>query len=248
MAGDVRAAVTKQAAASKFASSFVDGYLSPAFGAKSKSEIDLLVFGCLIEAGVIDPNTPIYDIARALNITPARTRSLILNWQLRAASHQADLRPAIANAVKRTHFSKDGTMLAFGIENPLLREDIIARLKRKGVFADTSFQKELVRMPVEAFVEFLDDILDEETKKQVKTTLVNDKQLPNTSFKALAKGVLAKLGEKVAGEAGEEIVGEIVEKASKPAAERAIKFVMGLLAGDARAATRNITKDDFLEE
>jgi hypothetical protein len=173
MAADVKAAITKAAAASKFASLFIDGYLSPAFGAKSKSEIDLLVFGCLIEAGAIDPNTPIYDIARALNITPARTRSLILNWQLRAASHQGDLRPAIANALKRTHFSKDGTMLAFGIENPLLREDIIARLKRKNVFADASFQKELVRMPVEAFVEFLDDVLDEETKKQVKTTLVS---------------------------------------------------------------------------
>jgi hypothetical protein len=35
------------------------------------------------------------------------------------------------------------------------------------------------------FVEFLDEIVDEETKKQVRTTLVKDKQLPDTSFKAL---------------------------------------------------------------
>ena len=46
-------------------------------------------------------------------------------------------------------------------------------------FAFTS--KELVKLPVEAFVEFLDDIVDDDTKKQVKTTLVEDKQLPDKS-------------------------------------------------------------------
>jgi hypothetical protein len=77
---------------------------------------------------------------------------------------------------------------------------------------------------VEAFVEFLDEVVDQETKKEVRTTLVRDKQLPHTSFKALATGILAKLGEKVAGEAGKEIAGEIVGKAAKPAAEKAISF------------------------
>jgi hypothetical protein len=205
------------------------------------------VFGCLAEVGAIDPNAPIYDLARALNITPARTRSLVLNWQLRTAVQQGDLRPAIVDALKKTRFTKDGTLLAFGVENPLLREEVAARLKRKGVFPDASFSKELVKLPVEAFVEFLDDVLDEETKKQVKTTLVRDKHLPDTSFKALATGVLAKLGEKVAGEVGKEIAGGAVGKLGKPAAEKLVNFVMGLVAGNANAATKNITKEDFLE-
>jgi hypothetical protein len=127
----------------------------------------------------------------------------------------------------------------------LLKEEITARLKRKGVFTDASFWKELIKLPVEAFVEFLDDVVDSETKKQVKKTLVEDKQLPDKSFKALATGVLAKLGEKVAGEAGKELAGEIVGNVAKPAAEKAIGFVMGLLTGDAKSATKGITKDDF---
>jgi hypothetical protein len=98
---------------------------------------------------------------------------------------------------------------------------------------------------VEAFVEFLDEVVDQETKKEVRTTLVRDKQLPHTSFKALATGILAKLGEKVAGEAGKEIAGEIVGKAAKPAAEKAISFVAGLLTGNAKDATKNISKDDY---
>ena len=102
-------------------------------------------------------------------------------------------------------------------------------------------------MPVEAFVEFLDDIVDDATKRDVRATLVKDKQLPDTSFKALATGVLAKLGEKVAGEAGKELAGEIVGKAAKPAAERIVGFLTGLLTGDVKSATKNITRDDFID-
>jgi hypothetical protein len=247
MTVDVRAAITKHTAAIKFASSFIDGYLTPAFGARSKSEVDLLVFGCLVESGAVDPATPTYDLSRALNITPARMRSLIFNWQLRSANKEGDLKHAIVDALKKTRYSKDGTLLSFGVESPLLREDIVARLKRKGNFPDASFSKQLVRLPVEAFVEFLDEVLDDDLKKQVLTTLVKDKQLPDTTFKALATGVLARLGEKVAGEVGKDVAGAIVGKAAKPLATKGIGFLMGLLAGDARAATSNITKEDFSE-
>lgn len=234
--------LSKPGITSKFGEMFVEAYISPAFGARSKSEIDLLVFTCLIDAGAIDPDAPIYDIARALNIPPARVRNLILNWQLRSTSQQNDLRDVIVAALKKTRFSGDGKQLTFGVESPLLKEEITARLKRKGVFTDASFSKELVKLPVEAFVEFLDDIVDDETKKQVKTTLVKDKQLPNKSFKALAAGVLGKLGEKVAGEVGEELAGELVASVG----EKAIGFLTGLLTGDPKGATKGITKEDFL--
>jgi hypothetical protein len=247
MADEIKVALSKPGSATKFAVSFVEAYMSPAFGARSKSEIDLLVFTCLVEAKAIDPEAPIYHIARSLSISPARVRSLILNWQLRTTPQQGDLLPAVVGALKKTRFTKDGTMLTFGVESPLLKEEITARLKRKGVFSDASFSKELIRLPVEAFVEFLDDIVDDATKKEVRTTLVKDKQLPDTSFKALATGVLAKLGEKVAGEAGKELAGEIVGKAAKPAAEKVIGFLTGLLTGDAKGATKNIAKDDFID-
>jgi hypothetical protein len=245
MAIDIKATLSKAGNASKFAMAFVAAYMSPAFGARSKSEIDLLVFSCLIEAGAIDPGGSAYDIARALNITPARVRSLILNWQLRSTPPQGDLRDAIVEALKKTRFSTDGTLLTFGVESPLLKEDIVARLKRKGVFPDASFSKELVKLPVDAFVEFLDEIVDDETKKQVTTTLIKDKQLPDTSFKALATGVLVTLGKKAAGEAGGAIAGEFAGKVAKPAAERAVNFLMGLLTGDAKGAARSV-KDDVI--
>jgi hypothetical protein len=243
MAIDIQAVLSKPSNAAKFAAGFVQEYMSPAFGARSKTEIDLLVFSCLIKAGAIDPEAPAYDIARALNITPARVRSLVLNWQLRTTPAQGDLRAAIVDALKRTRFSNDGRLLTFGVESPLLREDITARLKRKGVFPDASFSKELVKLPAEAFVEFLDEIVDDDTKRQVKTTLVKDKQIPDTGFKAIATSLLVKLGKKAAGEAG----GALAEKIAKPAADKAVSFVMGLLTGDVRAATKSLEKDDLIE-
>lgn len=239
---DIKTVLSKPANASKFTSAFITAYMSPAFGARSKTEIDLLVFSCLIEADAIDPQAPEYDIARSLNIAPARVRNLILNWQLRSTRAQEDLRGAIVEALKKTRFSNDGKLLTFGVESPLLKEEISARLKRKGVFPDASFSKELVKLPADAFVEFLDEIVDEETKKQVRTTLVKDKQIPDTSFKALATGVLVTLGKKAAGEAGGAIAGEL----AKPAAEKAVKFLTALLMGDAKGAAKGVTKDDII--
>lgn len=181
-----------------------------------------------------------FDVARALNIT----RNLVLNWQLRANSAPTDLRQAFAKAIKKTRFSKDGTLLSFGVENPLLKEEIMASLKRKGFFADTSFSREIMRLPVEALVEFLDEIVDDKTKQEVHSALVKGKQLPDTSFKAVAIGVLSKLGAKVAGKAGEAAIGE-VGKAAKPFTDKAIEFLSGMLHGDIKAATKGIS--DYVE-
>lgn len=102
-------------------------------------------------------------------------------------------------------------------------------------------------MPVDAFVEFLDDIVDEETKNNVRQTLVRDKQLPDRSFKAIATGVLSKLGEKVAGEAGKAIAGELVGEVAKPVTKKVIAFVTSLVAGDAKGAVKSISKDDLID-
>jgi hypothetical protein len=239
--------LAKPGSAAKFGEAFVKEFVTPAFGARSKSEIDLLVFACLIEAGVIDPDAPVYDTARLLNITPTRVRNLLLNWQLRSTPQDIDLRGPIVTALKKTRFSKDGTLLAFGIENPLVREDMAARLKQKGVFVDASFSRELVKLPVDVFVDFLDDIVDDETKKRVVKALVHDKQVPDKSFKGLTKAVIGKLAEKVADEAGKEIAKDFVSDVATPAAQKAISFLIGLVSGDAKGATKGISvsKDEI---
>lgn len=237
MAYDIRAALQDPDKAQVFAAHLADGYLTPAFGARSKSETDLLVFTALIKAGAIDPAAPVYELARTFNITPSRVRTLIFNWQLRDPDLRNDLSAALRGALQRTRFSKDGTLLTFGIESPLLKEEVIARLKAKGVFADASFARDIVRMPVEAFVEFLDELIDPDTKKAFIAQLTKDKQLKDKSFKAIASGVLGKLGEKVAGEVGKEVAADIVG-AAMPVAKEFGGFLLGLLKSQGEEAAK----------
>lgn len=236
---DVDAIAHKREAASAFTRCFLTAYLTPAFGTRSKTEIDLLVFSSLIEAKVIDVDSPIYEIARALNIPTTRARTLLHNWQLRAPQSASDLQSAIVASLKKTRFSADGSLMTFGVESPLVKEEIVARLRRAGVFADASFSKEIIRMPIDAFVDFLDTLLDAETKKNVKAILIKDGQLPDRSFKALATGILRKLGEKVAGEAGGAL--------SKGVVDRVGSFLGGMLSSDPKAATKGISVIDFIE-
>ncbi|WP_454851852.1 hypothetical protein [Rhizobium binxianense] len=220
------------AAASQFARKFLDAYLQPAFGARSKAEIDLLVFDCLVGAGIVDPFGPLYPLARLLNVTPQRARNLVFNWQLRTMPAGDGLREPLIRALQSTRFSRDGTLLTFGIESPLLKEEVTARLKAKGYFADASFSREIVRLPVEAFVEFLADLLDEETKKAFRDRLVRDRQLPEMSFKAIATGVLARFGESMMGAISRELAQIIVGKTSD--------FLGGLLTGNVDEAVRSL--------
>ncbi len=133
----------------KFAVNFVQGFTTPAFGAISKTEVDNLVFALLIEAGAIDPESQVFEIARDLKVTPAKARNLLFQWQLREDGEgwlQHELVPALRSA----KFVKDGDKLEFGIESPRLREELRSALKRKVVYADTSFSPELIRVSVGA--------------------------------------------------------------------------------------------------
>jgi hypothetical protein len=247
---DIKKALADPAKAAIFAERVATAYLDPAFGSRSKTEIDLLVFDALVRAGAVDPEGPLYDISRAFNITTMRARGLVLNWQLRSTDREADLRSALVRALQRTRFAKDGTLLTFGIESPLLREDISARLKAMGIFADDTFSREIIRLPVDAFVDFLGSVLDEETKEAFRKRLIAGKQLPDTSFKAVATGVIGKIGEKVMGKVAEDLAGVAVDAVGKavvkPAGERLAALFTGLLEGDVDQAANSVLASEVV--
>jgi hypothetical protein len=83
---DVRKAFADKDVAAVFAKAFIDRYASVALGVLPKTEIDLTVFSLLIEAKIIDPEGSVFRIARALNITPTKARSLLFQHQLRNVS------------------------------------------------------------------------------------------------------------------------------------------------------------------
>src|SRR5262249_48459827 len=105
---------------------------------------------------------------------------------------------------------------------------------KRNIYADTSFAKEIVRLPVDSFVEFLDEIVAPTQKKEITESLVRYKLVPDKSFKGVVKGVVKKVVEKVADKAG----GELTEIAI----DRLTDFVRGLVGNDASAMTGALDK------
>ena len=160
-----------------------------------------------------------YEIARLLNITPTKARNLLFQWQLRNSSDAQKLEERLREALQEVKFGKEGKYIVFGIESPIVREELRFRLKKLGIYADASFSSEIVRLSVEHFVEFLDGFLDEETKDKMHKALIRGGHVKDTSFKAATIRAIKGLAVKAIGPAGDELVG----------------FVQQLFAGDEQA-------------
>ena len=114
--GEVRELLGRGEAAEAFARDFVQSYLGQALGVMPKTEIDLLVFRLLIEGRIIDPDGPIFAIARALNVTPTRARGLLFQYQLRFMD-EVEAEKSVLAALERARFTVDDRRLSFGIRS-----------------------------------------------------------------------------------------------------------------------------------
>ena len=191
--------------AKQFSKKFIEPFATPAFGAISKTEVDNLVFGLLVEVGALDPKSQVYEIARDLNVTPAKARNLLFQWQLRSMGSGDVLKNELADALTSIRFANDNNYLSFGIESPLLREELRSRLKYLGIYADASFSPEIIKISIRHFVDFLDRFHDADTKDKMIRALIKDKHLKDTSFKAVTCRVIGGVAKKVGGEAGAEV-------------------------------------------
>ena len=178
---DLRTALAAGPAAERFATGFVDAYFGQAAGVLPKTEIDLLVFKLLIEGGHIDPDGSIYAMARALNVTPSKAKSLLFQYQLRCVDPDT-VEEKVLKVLSTTRFSVDDKRLSFGIESPLVRAAIDARLKESNVFADISASGEILRVPLSQFGEFISLLLPQDKANALAAALQQDGQLGNGSL------------------------------------------------------------------
>lgn len=154
---------------------FFEFYTTPAFGARSKSEIDLKVFELLGKCGWIDDDY--YNVSRKLKITPTRAKNLILNAKLRAESqpNTEKMYNAFLKKIKELGYrtdSKNNSIIIFSLPDMLLREYLKFKLRSVGKIWDSSFNSELVRVSVD---DFLDIVSDADLKRQIKRQDVRNK-------------------------------------------------------------------------
>ena len=156
-------------------SEFFEFYTTPAFGARSKSEIDLKVFELLGKCGWIDDDY--YNVSRKLKITPTRAKNLILNAKLRAESqlNTEEMYNHFWEKIKELGYktdSKNNSIIIFSLPDMLLREYLKFKLRSVGKIWGSSFNSELVRVSVD---DFLDIVSDADLKRKIKRQDVRNK-------------------------------------------------------------------------
>lgn len=154
---------------------FFEFYTTPAFGARSKSEIDLKVFELLGKCGYIDDDY--YNVSRKLKITPTRAKNLILNAKLRAESqlNTEEMYNHFLEKIKELGYktdSRNNSIIIFSLPDMLLREYLKFKLRTVGKIWDSSFNSELVRVGVD---DFLDIVSDADLKRKIKRQDVRNK-------------------------------------------------------------------------
>ena len=154
---------------------FFEFYTTPAFGARSKSEIDLKVFELLGKCGYIDDDY--YNVSRKLKITPTRAKNLILDAKLRAESqlNTEEMYNHFLEKIKELGYktdSRNNSIIIFSLPDMLLREYLKFKLRTVGKIWDSSFNSELVRVSVD---DFLYIVSDADLKRKIKRQDVRNK-------------------------------------------------------------------------
>lgn len=169
--------------------------VTPAFGATTKREMELMLFGELIAVGALSPRPSNYEIMTRLGVGQTKARQLVLDRALRLHREEdldADLRQAVSNA----RFVKDGTMFVIEMEEPLLHAHLKERLRRLGHVSDTSFNANLVRMTLEAARDLVADVIPDAEREKVRKALVKA-GAPDEGYRGVVGKALGKIGEKV---------------------------------------------------
>ena len=185
-------------------------YLTPAFGAISKRDFDILLFMKFQELELFENNPEIYDIVSSLKVTRTKARNLLYDAKLRDTS-QTELDKELILLLQSPIFLKDNDKIALEIGNPFLTDHLRAKLKKLGHITDGSFSSELIKLTEKAYLSLFEDMLPDGKKDEIKEALIESGIATDTSFKGVMKGVLKKLGKKFAGDVGDEIAENVGE-------------------------------------
>lgn len=183
---------------------FLGDFLSPAFGAKPKAEIELTVLNLLISIGAIRKNPSSYELASALKITKQKARTIIYNQELRTRTPDEldqEIRTLLLNPV----IQKRRNGFAMMVESPLVLEHMRAMLQMKGHFTDGSFSPNVVTLNAGAMAALIEFFLIGKQKKAAEGVL-RKAGAKGSSLSELLTSTLEKLVERYADDARDAVI------------------------------------------
>jgi hypothetical protein len=188
---------------------FLEDFLSPAFGAMPKGEIEIAVLNLLISIGAVKDNPSSYDLASSLKITKTKARTLIYNKELRTRTSD-DLDAEVRKILLKPVIQKRGDQFVLEVESPLALDHLRAKVQKLGHLSDGSFSTNLVTLKLDAMAALIESVLDAGQKENARTAL-RAAGAPDTSLSGLLKAALKEIGKKIADDTGEEVFDKACE-------------------------------------
>ena len=182
----------------------LERYLTPAFAALPKNEVELLVLDALEQVGAISADPQLYELVSKLKVTRPKARRLIYDRELRHSS-SADLDAKVKALLKRPLLQKQGELFVLEVENPLVSDHLRDKVQQLGYVSDGSFSPSLIKLGLEAITALIADLLSADEQEQVRLALVAA-GAPDGSFKGVLKATLKKVASKVAADSGEALM------------------------------------------
>ena len=182
----------------------LERYLTPAFAALPKNEVELLVLDALEQVGAISADPQLYELVSKLKVTRPKARRLIYDRELRHSS-SADLDAKVKALLKRPLLQKQGELFVLEVENPLVSDHLRDKVQQLGYVSDGSFSPSLIKLGLEAITALIADLLSADEQEQVRLALVAA-GAPDGSFRGVLKATLKKVASKVAADSGEALM------------------------------------------
>jgi len=147
-----------------FVSDFLQEYLSDGIGAKTKREIDILVMNLLMNyAGLADKSNQ--ELSILLQAPESKIKSLRYEARLKYPPDADYVKREFLYILLRSQFDFARGKMVFAIEDEFLRHAIQGQLKSKGMFADSSFNTEIVRIDRNSLETVIGELYGDETAK-----------------------------------------------------------------------------------
>lgn len=151
-----------------FVKDFLDEYLSDGLGSKNKREIDILVMNLLMKYGDLAARSN-QELSIMLQATESKVKSLRYEARLKYPPDADYVQTEFLYILTRSQCDFEKNKIIFAVEDNFLRHAIQGRLKSKGMFADSSFNSEIIKIDENSLVAVLEELYGKETAENFRT-------------------------------------------------------------------------------
>jgi hypothetical protein len=162
--GDLKVSICEEQS-KRFVDEFLKHYLENGLGTMTKREVDILVMNLLWRYGNL-PEKSNHFLSIKFQMTESQVRHLRYEADLKyPPTDKKYIEIQFLKVLARSKFvgEKDKERIVFVLDDDYLRYEIQGRLKEKGLFADSSFNSEIIKIDHKALKVLIHDMYGKDT-------------------------------------------------------------------------------------